>query len=262
MVAVNEMKDAQVVILAGGRGTRLSEKTDVIPKPMLDVGGKPLLMHIMDIYGGHGVSNFIIASGYKREAILAFFLSMDNVLLMDKEDECVTFVSIDWTVRVVDTGLETQTGGRLRRLRHYVTSTFFLTYGDGVGNIDISDEWFQHNLNVSIGAIATVTAVRPVPRFGAMDIKWTDSYGFVQSFGEKELIDGWINGGFFVLEPNVIDFIRGDGTNFESDVLPKLAEQKSLFAYKHTGFWKCVDTLRDLNSLKALYDRNGAVWLE
>jgi glucose-1-phosphate cytidylyltransferase len=255
----------QVVILAGGKGSRISEETQTIPKPILTVGDKPLLHHIMDIFMKYGYDDFVIAGGYKNEHILAYFIG----LLEEQDYSYISaghltseFRFAKYKVQVINTGLETQTGGRLKRIAPFIKDNFFMTYGDGLANIDISSlENFHY---YSAKSLATVTAVNPVPRFGEMKI--TDE-GIVTEFGEKPKhsimrLDGWINGGFFILNPKVLEMITSDDTNFEKEILPKLVEQRKLSAYVHNGFWQCVDTLRDLSNIREIYEKEGPVWLK
>ena len=252
----------QVVILAGGKGSRISEETQTIPKPMLMVGDKPLLHHIMDIFMKYGYNNFIIAGGYKNEHLLAYFIG----LLEEKDYSYISaghltseFQFSKFRVQVINTGLETQTGGRLKRIAPFIKDDFFMTYGDGLSNVNLNLVKAFHRFP----SLATVTAVNPIPRFGEMKI--TDE-GIVTEFGEKPKQsimrhDGWINGGFFVLNPEILDMISSDDTNFESEILPLLAKQRQLTAYVHNDFWQCVDTLRDLEQIRKIYKEEGARWL-
>jgi glucose-1-phosphate cytidylyltransferase len=251
----------KTVILAGGLGTRLSEETSARPKPMVEIGGMPILWHIMKIYGDAGFNEFVIALGYKAEVIKSFVLdysrlrnsltvelSGGEVRVHDGERE-------DWTIHLIDTGLETQTGGRLKRLSRWLRDgTFMMTYGDGVAGLDINALVAFHR---SHGRLATVTAVRPPARFGALELDGD----LVGSFSEKpQAGEGWINGGFFVLEPQVLDYLEGDDTVFEHGGLERLAHDGQLAAYRHDGFWQCMDTLRDVRQLNAMWDRNDAPW--
>ena len=219
------------VILAGGKGTRISELSKDIPKPMIKILGKPILLRIMQHYSKYGFKDFIIAAGYKKKIIENFF----------KKNKFN-----DWDVKVVDTGLKTMTGGRLKRLKKYLKDqTFFMTYGDGLSDINLKKLLSFHLKRKKIG---TLTAVRPPARFGALKIS---TKKVVTYFKEKSsLHEGWINGGFFVLEPEVFEYIKDDKTYFEREPLQKLSRLKSLYAYKHSGFWQCMDTLRDKEILE------------
>ena len=247
----------KVIILAGGFGTRLSEYTDAIPKPMAKIGDKPILWHIMKIFEHHALNDFVLALGYKNEIIKEYFskyslLNSDfSIDLKSGNMEMHQVQSEDWNVTLVDTGLETMTGGRIKRLKDFVgNQTFMVTYGDGVGNIDIKNLIKFHK---SHKRLATVTAVRPQARFGELEI--VDDC--VKSFKEKPQLDqGWINGGFFVLEPEVFDLISDDSVMFERQPLEELSSEENLMAYKHHGFWKCMDTKRDLEILNDLWNTN------
>lgn len=251
----------RAVILAGGLGTRLAEETEVRPKPMVEIGGRPILWHIMSHYAAHWVTEFVIALGYKSEVIKRFFVEYTryigslSVKLANGAVEHHEPVGVDWTVHLIDTGLETNTGGRVRRVRDWVKDdTFMLTYGDGVSDVDIQALLRFHRQH---GKLATVTAVRPPARFG--ELKFDGE--LVAAFNEKpQTGEGWINGGFFVLEPAVIDFIAGDSDSFENDVLPRLVAQRQLAAYRHDKFWQCMDTLRDKRQLEALWQEGRAPW--
>lgn len=251
----------KVVILAGGLGTRLAEETTVRPKPMVEIGGKPILWHIMNIYGSHGYREFIIALGYKGEVIKEYFLNYyyhqsDLSINLSTGRVSATNGNIkDWNVRLVDTGLHSMTGGRVHRLReHLGGETFMLTYGDGVSNIDINALVDFHR---SHGKIATVTAVRPAARFGGMRF---NGHG-VEEFKEKpQTGEGWINGGFFVFEPGLFDYLHGDDTVLEGDPLENLAKDGQLMAYKHEHFWQCMDTLRDKHLLDKFWESGNAPW--
>ena len=247
----------KVIILAGGFGTRLSEYTDAIPKPMAKIGDKPILWHIMKIFEHHALNDFVLALGYKNEIIKEYFskyslLNSDfSIDLKSGNMEMHQVQSEDWNVTLVDTGLDTMTGGRIKRLKDFVgNQTFMVTYGDGVGNIDIKNLIKFHK---SHKKLATVTAVRPQARFGELEI--VDDC--VKSFKEKPQLDqGWINGGFFVLEPEVFDLITDDSVMFERQPLEELSSEENLMAYKHHGFWKCMDTKRDLEILNDLWNTN------
>ena len=251
----------KAIILAGGFGTRLSEETDLIPKPLVEIGGKPILWHIMKIYSTHGINEFIICCGYKGYSIKQYFqnyfLHQSNVTFQLKENKLDVHRNDaePWKVSLVDTGEKTMTGGRLKRVRDFVKDdkAFCFTYGDGVSDINISD-LIKFHLNH--GKLATVTATRPPGRYGAIKFGINN---LVDSFQEKP--DGsWINGGFFVLNPDVIDFIKDDKTSWESEPLNSLAEKDELCAYKHYGFWQPMDTLREKNILNNLWDKGNAPW--
>lgn len=251
----------KVVILAGGFGTRLSEETDIKPKPMVEIGGKPILWHIMKIYSSYGFNDFIICLGYKGYIIKGFFAnyflhtSDVTIDLKDNKIEVHSVKAEPWKVTLVDTGLNTMTGGRIKRIKPFVENqTFMLTYGDGVGNIDIKKLLEFHK---SHGKYATLTAVQPSGRFGALHLEGDK----VKEFEEKPKGDGaWVNGGFFVLEPQIFDYIEGDETIWEKEPLENLAKDGQLMAYKHTGFWKPMDTLRDKRELELLWQSGNPPW--
>jgi len=251
----------KVLILAGGHGTRLSEETDVRPKPMIEIGGKPILWHIMKIYSSFGFNEFVILLGYKgyyiKEYFANYFLHQSSITI-DLTNNNMTVhdnTSEPWKVTLLDTGGNTMTGGRIKKAKDYIgESSFLLTYGDGVANVDIKALVDFHKTH---GKKLSMTAVQPEGRFGALDI---DNETVLQ-FVEKPLGDGsWINGGFFVCEPEVLDFIDGDNTIFEKDPLEKLSNNGDLMAFKHNGFWRCMDTLRDKIVLNELWDNNNADW--
>ena len=249
------------MILAGGLGTRISEETSSKPKPLIDIGGMPILWHIMKIYSSYGINDFVICCGYKGYMIKEYFanysLHMSDVTFDMKNNSMeVHHKSVEpWKVTLVDTGLNTLTGGRLGRVKKYVDNdTFCFTYGDGVADINISDLIKFHK---SKKKTATITAVQPPGRFGILEIENDD----VLKFKEKPEGDGnWINGGFFVLEPSVFDYIKGDSTTWEREPLEKLSHERSLSVYKHKGFWHAVDTLRDKNHLEELWTSGKADW--
>jgi len=251
----------KTVILAGGLGTRLSEETRLRPKPMVEIGGKPMLWHIMSIYGAHGFNEFVVALGYKGEIVKEYFLNYSNlqndliVSLRSGEVQASNHCNTDWTVHLVDTGVDSMTGGRLWRLRDKLKGeAFMLTYGDGVSNINIKNLLKFHKYH---GKIATVSAVRPTARFGGMSFDGD----IVTEFKEKpQTGEGWINGGFFVFEPKVIDYLQGDSTVLEGSPLENLARDGELMAYKHEGFWQCMDTLRDKQFLEGLWEKGEAPW--
>lgn len=252
----------KVVILAGGLGTRIAEESDAKPKPMVEVGGRPLLWHIMKTYSHHGFKEFIICLGYKGYVIKEFFsnyyrhMSDLQIDLRTGEHRILNSQSEDWQVTLIDTGPETMTGGRLKRVAPYLGGeTFCLTYGDGLSDIDISAELAFHK---SHGKLATVAAVQPPGRFGVLNM---DEHHHVSSFEEKPSDEiGWINGGFFILEPEVIDYIAGDATSWEREPLSKLAQDGQLAAFQHTGFWQPCDTLRDKRDLERLWSGGRAPW--
>jgi glucose-1-phosphate cytidylyltransferase len=251
----------RVIILAGGRGTRLQEATRVKPKPLLEVAGRPLVWHVMDIFSGHGLREFIVALGYKGDLIRDYFSTYyyrhhDFTVRLGTPDITVVPPAEEpWLVHLVETGPDTATGGRVKRLARHVTGErFILTYADGVGNIDITELLAFHQRH---GKLATVTAVQPPPRFGALRLDGDR----VELFREKSRRDeGWINGGFFVLEPQVLDYIDGDDTVFEREPLERLAACGQLVAYRHHGFWLCMDTLQDWRRLEALTETGELPW--
>lgn len=252
----------KAVILAGGLGTRLSEETSIKPKPMVEIGGKPILWHIMKMYSSHGINDFIICCGYKgyviKEYFANYFLHMSDVTynMVDNKMEVHHKRAEPWSVTLIDTGDNTMTGGRLKRVAQHLKDedAFCFTYGDGVGDIDIAESIRFHQ---SHGKKATLTATYPPGRFGALDI---DS-GRVNSFKEKPKGDGaMINGGFFVLSPDVIDYIDGDPCVWEQYPLNQLASDDQLMAYEHHGFWQPMDTLRDKVQLQELWDQGKAPW--
>ena len=253
----------KVVLLAGGFGTRLSEETDLKPKPMIEIGGKPIIWHIMNIYSKYGFNDFIICCGYKgyviKEYFTNYFMHMSDITVNLREGnvEYHNSKAEPWKVTLVDTGLNTMTGGRVKRIKDYVgNEKFFLTYGDGVSNVNIGRLLSYHN---ECGKIATVTAVQPSGRFGALNI---DSGNNVKQFVEKPNGDGaWINAGFFVLEPEIFNYINDDTTIFEREPLERVATQGKLAAFKHEGFWKPMDTLRDKNELEKLWQSGEAPWV-
>ncbi len=251
----------KVVILAGGLGTRLQEETAVKPKPMVEIGGQPILWHIMNIYAAQGHNEFIVALGYKAEMIKDYFLNFHAT----RKDVTVNLNSgninvhdgacEDWIIHLVNTGNNTQTGGRLKRLASWIgNETFMMTYGDGVGNINLDRLLALHR---SSGKLATVTAVHPPSRFGEMVIQDCN----VSSFNEKpQTGEGWINGGFFVLEPQALEYIEGDGMPWELEPLQRLAAEGQLVAYRHDGFWQCIDTIRDVQLVEKLWSEGKAPW--
>jgi glucose-1-phosphate cytidylyltransferase len=251
----------KVVILAGGLGTRLAEETEVKPKPMVEIGGRPILWHIMKHYAHHGFKEFFITLGYKGEIIKRYFLDyyrLDGSMTIDfARGEVQTHgeKETDWVVHLRDTGQETQTGGRVRRLRPWLEDgTFMVTYGDGVCDMDLRDLLGFHR---SHGKIATVTAVRPPARFGGLIFDGD----LVSEFSEKPQIgEGWINGGYLVFEPEVFDYLEGDHSVLEVDALEQLAADGQLAAYRHGRFWQCMDTLRDKRLLEGMWREKRAPW--
>ena len=252
----------KIVILCGGLGTRLSEETHVRPKPMVDIGDRPILSHIMQIYSRHGFNEFVLALGYKGEVIKDYFLNYHarqsdlTIELKSGKVEYTRPTAEDWTVTLVDTGQASQTGGRLLRLRPYVepTGTFMLTYGDGVADVDVNALLAFHR---SHGKLATVTAVRPPARFGDLRIENER----VMQFEEKpQAGEGWINGGFFVFEQAVFNYLGDDSTILEKSPLERLAADGQLMAYRHAGYWQSMDTLRDKHALEQLWLAGNAPW--
>ncbi len=251
----------KVVILAGGFGTRLAEETHSIPKPMVEIGGKPILWHIMKIYSTYGFNDFVICLGYKgyviKEYFANYFLHNSDVTIDIKNNsmEIHNNYSEPWKVTLVDTGLNTMTGGRLKRVAKYLDDeTFMLTYGDGVGNINIKELIEFHR---SHGKLATVTATQPEGRFGALKLENNKVTSFAEKMDNK---DSWINGGFFVLEPEVINYIKDDNTIWEREPLEKLSKDGELMAYFHNGFWKPMDKLKDKMELEKMWNSGNAPW--
>lgn len=253
----------KVVILAGGLGTRISEESHLKPKPMIEIGNQPILWHIMKEYTAYGFNEFVICAGYKQQVIKEYFanyylhrsditfdFTADNAMVVHNN------VAEPWKVSVVDTGLNTMTGGRIRRIREYIgNGTFMLTYGDGVCDINITELFDFHKKHRKL---ATMTAIQPGGRFGTMDIGQDNT---IARFSEKRKEDGgWINGGYMVLEPQVIDYIESDDTTFEREPLERLAAEGQLVAYRHSGFWQCMDTLRDKTLLESLLEEGRAPW--
>lgn len=251
----------KVAILAGGLGTRLSEETVEKPKPMVEIGGKPILWHIMMHYSHYGFKDFMIALGYKAEVIKKYmvdYCSLNSNLTVNLQSGQVKMhdgCRPDWTVDLIDTGLYSNTGGRIKRLAPYVgNETFMLTWGDGVSDLNLQDLLAFHR---SHGKLATLTAVHPPARFGHLEIDGDQ----VTEFSEKpQTREGWINGAFFVLEPEVFDYIDGDTTQWEKEPLERLAREGQLMAYRYTGFWQCMDTLRDKRRLESLWESGNAPW--
>jgi len=251
----------KVVILAGGLGTRLAEETEIKPKPMVEIGGRPILWHIMKHFAAYGHKEFVIALGYKGEIIKRYFLDYSSlygsvsidmrsreVVVHDRHND-------EWIIHLVDTGVETNTGGRLGRVADYLGGeSFMMTYGDGVSDIDLNELLKTHK---SYGRLVTLTAVRPPARFGGLVFKG----GIIDKFTEKPQVgEGWINGGFMVMDPQVLNYILNDTTNLEADVLERLAGENQLAAYRHDHFWQCMDTLRDKKFLESLWEKHEAPW--
>ncbi|PQV63684.1 glucose-1-phosphate cytidylyltransferase [Abditibacterium utsteinense] len=252
----------RAIILAGGLGTRLQEETTVKPKPMIEIGGRPVLWHIMKNYAHYGISEFVVALGYKSEVIKDYFMNYRShshslsVHLSSGEIELHGGAeNEDWMVHLLDTGLSTMTGGRVKRAAAFIgEEPFLLTYGDGVANVDIEKLLAFHK---SHGKLATLTAIRPPARFGVISFEGDA----VKNFEEKPLSNkGWVNGGFMVLEPEVRDYIEGDATVFERGPLERLAAEGELMAYRHDGFWQCVDTLHDVQLLESLWKSGAVPW--
>ena len=252
----------KVVILAGGRGTRLAEETDVLPKPMVEIGGRPILWHIMRHYAHYGFKEFVIALGYKGHIIKRYFADyfmLMNDLRIDLSSGTIenkpVGEEIDWVIDLIDTGTDTQTGGRIKRLQKVLgDEPFMLTYGDGVSDIPLDALLAHHKAQ---GKLITVSAVRPPARFGNLDIEGHD----VVKFSEKVQSDaGWVHGGFMVIEPQVLDMIEGDQTGLEHTILSELARKGEMAAYAHQGFWMCMDTVRDKQRLQKLWDGGNPPW--
>lgn len=253
----------KAIILAGGLGTRLSEETDLKPKPMVEIGGKPILWHIMKIYSAHGVNDFVICVGYKgymiKEYFANYFLHQSDVTFCVKDNSMQVHQNNaePWTVTLVDTGENTMTGGRLKRIKNYINDdeAFCFTYGDGVGDVDITQLIKFHQAH---GKLATLTATRPPGRYGALKF---GANNLVERFQEKPEGDGsWINGGYFVLNPKVLDLISDDQTSWEAEPLAQLAKQGELVAFQHPGFWQPMDTLREKNLLNELWNAGKGPW--
>ncbi|MDX6574878.1 MAG: glucose-phosphate cytidylyltransferase [Blastocatellia bacterium] len=251
----------KVAILAGGLGSRLAEETELKPKPMVEIGGRPILWHIMKHYGSYGFREFFIALGYKGEEVKRYFLDYHNlsgsmsVHLATGKIETRSRECEDWLIHLMDTGMDTHTGGRVKRLEPWLKDdTFMVTYGDGVGNINLDDLIKFHR---SHGRVATVTAVRPPARFGGLEFDGD----VVVSFTEKPQIgEGWINGGFMVFEPAVFSYLEDDHSSLEADAMERLAADNQLVAYRHGNFWQCMDTMRDMRLLQSLWTSGNAPW--
>jgi glucose-1-phosphate cytidylyltransferase len=251
----------RTVILAGGLGARLAEETEARPKPMVEIGGRPIVWHILRHYAAHGFKEFVLALGYKSEVVKRFFVEYSGLIgsmSVEVARGAVTrhdAVGEDWTVHLIDTGLATNTGGRVKRLDGWLRGgTFLLTYGDGLSDVDLTKLVQFHRRT---GKLATVTAVRPPARFGGLVFDGD----LVAEFTEKpQTGEGWINGGFFAFEPEVLDYLDDDDTSLESDALRRLAADGQLAAYRHEGFWQCMDTLRDKRLLETLWQEGRAPW--
>jgi glucose-1-phosphate cytidylyltransferase len=250
----------KAVILAGGYGTRISEETHLKPKPMIEIGGKPILWHILKTYSAYNINEFIICLGYKGYQIKEYFANYylhesDLTIDIQKNSLEIHETKADpWKITLVDTGDDSMTGGRIKRISKYLDDTFCLTYGDGLADVNISQIISSHKKN---NTLATLTAVQPQGKFGAVTIQ----DGKVKTFEEKPKGNsGWVNGGFFVLEPEVVDYIQGDDTMFEREPLQQLTKENQLSAYHHTGFWHPMDTLRDKNELEELWSKGNAPW--
>ena len=254
----------KVVILCGGLGTRLSEETQIKPKPMVEIGDRPILWHVMKIYERHGFTDFTLALGYKGDLIKDYFLNYHSrrsdlrVCLKTGERKYHNPPSEDWQLSLIDTGINTQTGGRILRLKQHLGSSgpFMLTYGDGLADVDIKASLDFHHAH---GRVATVTAVRPSSRFGSLRL----DKGKVLDFVEKpQSGEGWINGGFFIFEPAIFDYLRDDTTILERSPMESLAAAGELMAYQHSGYWQCMDTRRDRDALRDAWESGRAVWLK
>jgi glucose-1-phosphate cytidylyltransferase len=252
----------KVVILAGGYGTRISEESDIKPKPMIEIGGKPILWHIMKYYSCYGFNEFVILLGYKSYVIKEYFANYylhNSDVTIDTAKQSLEIhdnYSEDWKITLLETGLDTMTGGRVKRAQKYIgNEPFLLTYGDGVADVNLKELLSFHRAHKKL---VTMTAIQPDGKFGALKIE-TDNK--ISNFLEKPKGDGsWINGGFFVCQPEVLNYIQGDQTIFEREPLERLALEGNLYSYKHSGFWKCMDTLRDKNQLNEVWDKGQAKW--
>ncbi len=252
----------KVLLLAGGLGTRISEETGIKPKPMVEIGGKPILWHIMKMYAAHGFNEFVVLLGYKgyyiKEYFMNYFLHQNDLTIDLKNNKVEYFNNIteDWKITLIDTGEQSMTGGRIKRAKQLIgNETFLLTYGDGVADIDIKNTFEFHK---SHGKMLTVTAVKPEARYGLLEFGEGTS---VNGFLEKPIGEGgWINGGFFVCEPKVIDYINDDMTIWEREPMETIANMRQMNAYRHDGFWQCMDTLRDKTKLQELWESGKAPW--
>lgn len=251
----------KTIILAGGFGTRLAEETEVKPKPMVEIGGRPILWHIMKIYASQGFNEFFVALGYKGEVIKRFFLDYHKlngsmkIDLTTGESEIIYQESENWQVHLIETGLNSMTGGRVKRFEPYLKNeTFMVTYGDGLANVNLKDLIEFHRLH---GKIATITAVQPPARYGELIFNEDSTVSFQEKPKERE---NWINGGFMVFEPQIFDYLKDDSSILESDALEQLAQEKQLVAYKHYDFWQCADTLNDKKQLEKLWQTGTPDW--
>jgi len=251
----------KVAILAGGTGSRLAEETETKPKPMVEIGGKPILWHIMKYYAQFDFNEFVIALGYKGEVIKKYmvdYCALNSDLTVNMRSGQIRMNNgqpCDWTVELVDTGMSTQTGGRIKRLQPFVgNDTFMLTWGDGLSNVNLDDLLAFHR---SHGKLATMTAVRPTARFGHLEM---DGDRVIEFSEKPQTREGWINGAFFVLDPGIFDYIEGDSTHWEMEPLERLAADGQLMAYRHTSFWQCMDTLREKMYLESLWQSGNAPW--
>ena len=251
----------KVVILSGGFGTRISEYTSVIPKPMIRIGGKPIIEHIMEIYSKHGHKDFYLALGYKSEIIKEYFYNYEilnydfKISLNSREIVTYNQTKKDWNIHLINTGINTMTGGRLKRLKNYINNdTFLLTYGDAVSDLDINKVIKFHKEH---GKMITVTGVRPPARFGELTINQNNE---VINFKEKPLSQGWINGGFFVIEPEFLNYLDKDSCILEKEPLENAAKSNELVAFLHDGFWHCIDTKRDKDNLEEILKSNRKIW--
>lgn len=252
----------KVLILAGGFGTRISEESDIKPKPMIDIGGKPIIWHIMKHYSSYGHNEFVILLGYKSYVIKEYFANYylhNSDVTIDTANQTMEIhnnYSENWKITLIDTGLHTMTGGRVKRAKNYIgNEPFMLTYGDGVADVDLKELVDFHKKH---GKKITMTSIQPEGRFGALKIEEDNK---ISNFLEKPKGDGaWINGGFFVCEPSVLNYIQNDETIFEREPLENLAKEGELYSFKHAGFWKCMDTLRDKNQLNEMWDSGKAKW--
>lgn len=250
----------KLVIFAGGYGSRLSEETQKIPKPMVEIGEMPIIWHIMKYYSSFGIKDFVICLGYKASLIKSFFLNYNNLskkIIINLKNNTIfgdNFLG-DWNITLVDTGLQTQTGGRLKRVKEFIKNEeyFYLTYGDGLSDINISE---LTKFFIKENKICTLTAVKPKNRFGIIEI---DKSHIVTKFQEKPSND-WVNGGFFIMKPDILEFINGDDTPLEEEPMRNLTKKKEISAYKHKGFWQCMDTLKDKNYLEKLWSSGEAPW--